>query len=281
MEVAALALTPPIIISLVLRSLGPLRDEVGEVVTRSMVAGSTGGVVPGLVTGLTAIAVSAVVVLLVVKGWVRAVSALILFAWGYAAFATAALVIGNELAGIALASLSVIAIRLVSRHFVMPVAASLGALLGLAAPEALLGFAALLSAYDVYSVFKGPIRLVTAPTGRPIVETPLAYLIYPIGSGGLGTGDILIYSAISTMLYTRFEVPIPLSWGLAMAGLAITAALVRIRGTAMPALPIPLALQLSTAATVNIYTLAAEAVAAAASVATLIAILSKGNKSGA
>ena len=277
-EVAALTIVPPALISLVLRSLGPYVDEVGEVVTRSMVAGSTGGVVPGIATGLVAIAVSALIILLVVRGWLKAVTALILFAWGYAAFATAVLVLGNEVIGVVTALASVLAIRFVARHFVMPVAACLGTLLGLAAPEALLGFAALLAAYDVFAVLRGPIRLVTAPAGRPILETPLAYLVYPIGNGGLGTGDILVYSAVSTMLYTRFGVPIPLSWGLAMAGLAITAVFVKWRGSAMPALPIPLTLQLSTIAGASVYTLAAELSALAASVATIVAVLSKGDK---
>jgi len=229
----------------------------------------------GLATGVVAAAVSAAVLYLVFRGVRLPVTILFMVVWGYSAFLASVIVIGDLLASLVLAVLAVLVLRVV-RHLVLPLASSLGVLLGLSAVDPLLALVAFLSVFDVYSVFRGPIRMVIRPGGgRPIEETPLAYLIYPLGSGGLGAGDILVYVALSTLL-TRLGVPLPVSWAAALLGLAITVWLARRLGSPMPAIPIPASLQLALAAASDVRVLLAFAVSASSSIALLL--LAKGAK---
>lgn len=111
--------------------------------------------------------------------------------------------------------------------------------------------AALLATYDLYSVFKGPLRRILESTvgegeGSSRLPSNLRGAVVYIGGLALGMGDVLIYSMLSP-LYLLYPKPSVLRWAIVsfslLIGFQLTLQLLKKRRF-MPALPLPVTLSL-------------------------------------
>ncbi|MGB9786056.1 MAG: hypothetical protein ACP5II_03375 [Infirmifilum sp.] len=116
-------------------------------------------------------------------------------------------------------------------------------------PWSILSIAVTLAAYDLYSVFRGPLRRILESTvsGESARQEPPSSLrgaVVYIGGLALGMGDVLIYSMLSP-LFLLYPSPSLIRWSLAslmlLAGFLLTLLMLRKRRF-MPALPLPVTL---------------------------------------
>ncbi|MHB9301425.1 hypothetical protein [Thermofilum pendens] len=125
-----------------------------------------------------------------------------------------------------------------------------GALLFATLPSwSVFGIAVVLAAYDLYSVFRGPLKKILestiaqeqAPADK--LHSPLRGSVVVIRGLALGMGDVLVYSMLSPafLLYPRVSVERWILSNLALtAGLYATLEMLK-RRRYMPALPLPVA----------------------------------------
>lgn len=138
---------------------------------------------------------------------------------------------------------------------------SAGSLLGVLLPLWTVVLAAILaSAYDLYSVFKGPLKyIIELERGRIAARTPepisarrseslLKGAVVPFKGLYIGIGDIIFYSMIASTALLRPSISFLRALVVALslaAGAYVTFKLVEKRG-ALPALPLPALLSIST-----------------------------------
>lgn len=118
-------------------------------------------------------------------------------------------------------------------------------------PWSVISVAVVLAVYDLYSVFRGPLRRILESTvseteGQQRIPGSLRGGVIYIGGLALGMGDVLIYSMLSP-LYLLYPTPSPLRWILGtfslMVGFLLTLRMLKKRRF-MPALPLPVLLSL-------------------------------------
>jgi len=104
----------------------------------------------------------------------------------------------------------------------------------------------LLSLYDVYTVYKGPLQRIIAETRsqETSVESTMTPLMVKTGGISVGMGDILAYTMAAAISYQSLKPPLATLNIIAIyAGISITVSLVRRKGY-VPGLPVPVGLWL-------------------------------------
>ncbi len=106
----------------------------------------------------------------------------------------------------------------------------------------------LLSLYDIYTVYKGPLQRIIAETSsqETSVESTMTPLMVKTGRISVGMGDILAYTMAAAISYKTLK-PLPATLNIVAiyAGISITVSLVRRKGY-VPGLPVPVGLWLLT-----------------------------------
>jgi len=120
-------------------------------------------------------------------------------------------------------------------------------------PWSVAAIAAVLAVYDLYSVFRGPLRRILEGTvggggGQPKATSHLRGAVVYVGDLALGMGDILIYSMLSP-LYYLYPSPSVARWALCAvalaAGFSLTLRMLK-KKRFVPALPLPVFLSITT-----------------------------------
>ncbi|MCC6005148.1 MAG: hypothetical protein LM590_12500 [Thermofilum sp.] len=129
-----------------------------------------------------------------------------------------------------------------------------GSLLSVALPGwSVYTLAVLLAAYDIYSVFRGPLKRILESTvgegqsRESKIKSPLRGAVIVVGNLALGMGDVLIYSMLSAayLYFPHFSVARWVAATAALAtGLYLTLGMLKHRKY-MPALPLPVLLSLT------------------------------------
>ncbi len=118
-------------------------------------------------------------------------------------------------------------------------------------PWSVASIAAVLAIYDLYSVFRGPLKRILESAvnegGQPSVPSQLRGAVVYVGGLALGMGDVLIYSMLSP-LYYLYPSPSIARWALGiimlLAGFLCTLRMLRKRRF-MPALPLPVLMSIT------------------------------------
>lgn len=108
---------------------------------------------------------------------------------------------------------------------------------------------ALLSIYDAYSVFRGPLSELFSVSGRDSLRALTVFQ----GEVGMGLGDVFCYSMASATSFRSLEHPLYLlPIALLNSGIVLTIYILRIRGRALPGLTIPILMWLIPQVALNI-----------------------------
>jgi hypothetical protein len=101
---------------------------------------------------------------------------------------------------------------------------------------------AVFSLYDIYAVFRGPLKQLVSVASAEVLKGVTSTL----GEFAIGTGDTIFYSLLPALALYQFGIPVALSTMVAVdIGVVITLYLLT-KSKMLPGLPIPMALGLAT-----------------------------------